>query len=61
MCVRYRRRADKQQMAEWLQDGALLAFAGLWETWKSKETGEIKETYTVITTDLNGAMEPIHN
>jgi putative SOS response-associated peptidase YedK len=36
-----------------LKDGDLFAFAGLWETWKDKVTGEALETYTVITTDPN--------
>jgi putative SOS response-associated peptidase YedK len=51
----------KQPYAIALKDGDLFAFAGLWETWKDKVTGEIKETYTVITTDPNEVMEPLHN
>jgi putative SOS response-associated peptidase YedK len=51
----------KQPYAIALTDGSLFAFAGLWETWKDKETGETKETYTVITTDPNELMEPLHN
>ena len=51
----------KQPYAIALKDGDLFAFAGLWETWKDKVTGETKETYTVITTDPNEVMEPLHN
>src|SRR5580658_4470586 len=51
----------KQPYAIALTDGSLFAFAGLWETWKDKVTGETKETYTVITTDPNELMEPLHN
>jgi putative SOS response-associated peptidase YedK len=51
----------KQPYAIALTDGSLFAFAGLWETWKEKVTGETKETYTVITTDPNEVMEPLHN
>ena len=51
----------KQPYAIALTDGSLFAFAGLWETWKDKVTGETKETYTVITTDPNEVMEPLHN
>jgi putative SOS response-associated peptidase YedK len=51
----------KQPYAIALKDGDLFAFAGLWETWKDKVTGETKETYTVITTDPNELMEPLHN
>jgi putative SOS response-associated peptidase YedK len=40
---------------------SLFAFAGLWETWKDKSTGECRETYTVITTDPNEVTELLHN
>ena len=48
----------KQPYAIALKDGSLFAFAGLWETWKDKVTGETKETYTIITTDPNELMQP---
>jgi putative SOS response-associated peptidase YedK len=51
----------KQPFAIGLENGALFAFAGLWETWKDKETGKVLETYTIITTDPNELTEPIHN
>jgi putative SOS response-associated peptidase YedK len=51
----------KQAYAIALRDRTLFAFAGLWESWKDKETGQIKDTYTVITTDPNELMESIHN
>src|ERR1035441_2314841 len=44
-----------------LQDGPLFAFAGLWERWKDKETGESTDTYTVITTDPNELMQSLHS
>jgi putative SOS response-associated peptidase YedK len=50
-----------QPYAIGLQDGSLFAFAGLWEAWKDKATGEVKETYTVITTDPNELMQTVHN
>jgi putative SOS response-associated peptidase YedK len=48
----------KQPYAIALQDGALFAFAGLWESWKDKTTEKVTETYTVITTDPNELMKP---
>lgn len=39
----------------------MFAFAGLWNTWKDKATGQSIDTYTVITTDPNELMEPLHN
>jgi putative SOS response-associated peptidase YedK len=43
----------KQPYAIALQDNSLFAFAGLWDTWKDKATGQDIDTYTVITTDPN--------
>ena len=51
----------KQPFAIGLTDGSLFAFAGLWETWRDKATGQSLETYTIITTDPNELTERIHN
>ena len=51
----------KQPYAIAMKDAELFAFAGLWDTWKDKASGQTLETYTVITTDPNELMEPIHN
>jgi putative SOS response-associated peptidase YedK len=37
------------------------AFAGLWERWTSKETGESLETATLITTQANDFLAPLHH
>ena len=55
---------DKKSKQPWaieLVDGNLFAFAGLWDRWKDKATGQPLETYTIITTDPNELLEPIHN
>jgi putative SOS response-associated peptidase YedK len=44
-----------------LEGGALFAFAGLSEQWQHKATGQPLETYTIITTDPNELMAPLHN
>jgi putative SOS response-associated peptidase YedK len=51
----------KQPFAIAMKEESIFAFAGLWETWKDKESGKILETYTIVTTDLNELMEKIHN
>jgi putative SOS response-associated peptidase YedK len=51
----------KQPYAIAMKDDALFALAGLWDEWKDKATGQTLQTYTVITTDPNWLMEPIHN
>ena len=37
------------------------AFAGLWERWSSKETGESLETATLVTTQANDFLAPLHH
>jgi putative SOS response-associated peptidase YedK len=44
-----------------LKDGSPFAFAGLWESWKDRETDRKLETYTIITAGPNELMESIHN
>lgn len=43
-----------------LKDGAPFAFAGLWGAWKNPDTGDWLQSYTIITTDPNELMQPIH-
>lgn len=50
----------KQPMRITLKDEDLFAFAGLWDTWKSPDGGIIR-SFTIITTEANDLMKPIHN
>jgi putative SOS response-associated peptidase YedK len=43
-----------------LKSGEPCAFVGLWERWQPKE-GAPLETFSILTTDPNALMEPIHN
>jgi putative SOS response-associated peptidase YedK len=43
------------------QDGKPFAFAGLWSTWNDPERGEPVESFTILTTDANDLLRPIHN
>jgi putative SOS response-associated peptidase YedK len=38
-----------------------LALAGLWSEWVDKETGEILNTFSIVTTEGNSLLEKIHN
>ncbi|MFV8379312.1 SOS response-associated peptidase [Flavobacterium sp. LB3R33] len=39
----------------------LYAYAGLYSHWVDKTTGEIRSTYTIVTTEANPLMAEIHN
>jgi len=51
-------RGHKQPFRVTRSDDEPFAMAGLWETW---ENGEARETVTVITTDSNETIAPIHD
>ena len=53
-------RGPKQPYAIREKDHALFGFAGLWSVWRDPE-GRPVETCTIITTDANPLVEPIHN
>ena len=51
----------KQAYAIGMKDESVFAFAGLWDRWKDRQTGQMLETFTIVTTDPNELMEPLHN
>ena len=44
-----------------LKDEPLFALAGLWEWWRDPVTRESVHTYTIITTDANAVLMPLHD
>lgn len=44
-----------------LKSGRPLAFAGLWNKWRDKETGNTIISSTIITTEANSLISPIHD
>lgn len=42
-------------------DGALLLFAGLYETWRDPKTAEAHRTFTILTTTANNVVAPVHD
>ena len=52
---------NKQPFAIAMKDGQPYSLAGLWEKWKDRKAGTELLTFTVITTDPNSVVEPLHN
>jgi putative SOS response-associated peptidase YedK len=50
----------KQPYYIYLRDGQPFGFAGLWETWHAPD-GEVIESCSILTTDANELMRPIHD
>jgi putative SOS response-associated peptidase YedK len=44
-----------------LPEKEVFGFAGLWEEWLDRESGELLETCTIITTEANEVLEPVHD
>ncbi|WP_017734048.1 SOS response-associated peptidase [Nafulsella turpanensis] len=44
-----------------LKSEELFSFAGLWDEWTDKQTGEVLHTYCIITTEANELVRPIHD
>lgn len=43
------------------KDGKPMNLAGLWREWKDKVSGDILNTFSIVTTTANPMMEKIHN
>ena len=43
-----------------MKEKEVFGFAGLWEEWLDKQTGELLETCTIITTEANEVLKPVH-
>ena len=61
----WEKRNEKQKQPWFIRrrDGEPLAFAGLWEIWHDPKVGDDApriRTFTIITTEANDLLEPIH-
>ena len=45
----------------YLQSRAVFSFAGLWEEWTDKTTGEVVQSFSILTTEANPLLAKIHN
>src|SRR5262245_34886320 len=56
------RKEGKRKVPMWvhLKTKEPFAFAGLWDVWRKPDGGKV-ESFTIITTEPNDLIEPIHN
>ena len=55
---------EKGHKTKWrirMKDEPLFAVAGLWEWWRDPSTQQGVETYTIITTEANVVLAPVHD
>lgn len=52
---------EKQKFLIHPVDQEIFAFAGIYSTWKKPGTGELINSYSIITTEANELMSKIHN
>ncbi|KJF44479.1 SOS response-associated peptidase [Draconibacterium sediminis] len=43
------------------EDGEPIVLGGLWDEWTNKATGEVVNSFTIVTTKANALMKKIHN
>jgi putative SOS response-associated peptidase YedK len=57
------RREGKWKIPVWihLKNKEPFAFLGLWDSWLNVELGDVVHTFTIITTEANSLLRPIHN
>lgn len=57
------RREGNRKVPVWihLKKKEPFAFAGLWDSWRNVELGDILYTCTIITTEPNALLRPMHN
>lgn len=53
-------KAPKQPFSIAPADGGLLAFAGLWESWRAPDSGEIVRSFAIVTTAAIPQLRPLH-
>lgn len=53
--------SGKQPFYFYLKEKNVFGFAGLWESWIDKQTGEELETCTIITTEANEILKSVHD
>jgi putative SOS response-associated peptidase YedK len=53
--------SEKEPMRIVMKARQLFTFAGLWDVWRGDPEGGELYTFTIITTNANALLRPIHN
>ena len=56
-----KRRKVTKPWAVALKDDRLFSFGGIWDRWKDRDTGNVLESFAIVTVDPNEVLEPFHN
>ncbi len=51
----------KQPMRIFVKSREVFSMAGLWDSWKNPESGELLDTFTILTCGANSFVTPIHD
>ena len=54
-------KAPKQPYAIGMKSGEPFALAGIWESWRHPDSGDLVRTFCVITTGANALLAPVHD
>jgi putative SOS response-associated peptidase YedK len=54
-------KGPRQAYAIAVRSGEPFALGGIWESWRHPESGEIRRTFCIITTEANSLIAPIHD
>jgi putative SOS response-associated peptidase YedK len=56
-------RNGRERQPHWFhgRDEAFLGMAGLWERWKSRESDDVIESFTILTTQANASVRDVHD
>jgi len=52
---------SRQPFAIRRADGDVLALAGLWSGWRDPDSGELRRTFSIVTTQANPAVAAVHD
>lgn len=53
-------RSNRQPYAFDLSSGSMMGIAGLWDAWKDPSDGRWLQSFTIVTTEANELVAPVH-